>query len=95
MSYSRPGLRAAVFIDHSNITSPILEPICRKNERFDYEKFKEILFWKSKDEGTFMFMGVMDPIKPEKEKFMRYLERIGFVIITPIIANRSVIPSII
>ena len=80
MSFNRSGLKATVFIDHSNIASPILEPNYMKNERFDYKKFKGFLLQGYEDAGAFMFMGVADPIRPEKERFMTYLEKIDFVI---------------
>ena len=90
MSFNKSGLKAAVFIDHSNIASPILGPNCVRNERFDCKKFKDFLLQGYSDAGAFMFMGVMDPIKPEKEKFMTYFEKIGFIIMrVPLIKRRD------
>ena len=81
MSYNRKNLKAAVFIDHSNIASPILGPNYKKTKRISWKKLKCLLLNGYKDAGAFIFMGVMDPIRPEKEKFMTYLEKIGFVIL--------------
>ncbi|MFW9939439.1 MAG: NYN domain-containing protein [Candidatus Thorarchaeota archaeon] len=80
VSFNKEKLRAAVFIDHSNIASPLLEPNCRKHERIDYKKLKDVLFQGYKEGVAIMFMGVMDPMRPEKEKFMKYLEKIDFVL---------------
>ncbi|MFX1344141.1 MAG: NYN domain-containing protein [Promethearchaeota archaeon] len=80
MSLNKKKLKAAVFIDHSNIASPLLEPNCRKHERIDYKKLKDILFRGYREGIAIMFLGVMDPMRAEKEKFMRYLEKIEFVL---------------
>jgi len=74
-------MKAAVFIDHSNIASPILEPNCNKSVRINWKKLIDLLLNGYKDAGVFIFMAVMDPIKPKKEKFMAYLEKIGYVIL--------------
>ena len=80
MSLNKRKLKAAVFIDHSNIASPLLEPNYRKNKRIDYKKLKDILFQGYKEGVAIMFLGVMEPIRPEKEKFMRYLGKIDYVL---------------
>ncbi len=88
MSYNRTGLKAAVFIDRSNIASPILEPICIKSTRINYKKLKDLFLNGYKDAGAFIFMGVSDPIRPEKKEFIRYLEKIGLIVLTRPLAKR-------
>ena len=73
---AQQNMKAIVFIDHFNIASPLLEPNCRKNKRIDYKKFKDILLHGYKEGVAIMFMGVMEPMKPKKERFMKYLEKI-------------------
>jgi uncharacterized LabA/DUF88 family protein len=86
---SRNKLKAAVFIDHSNLASPILEPNCKKSKRIDYKKLKDILLRGYQDEGAFVFMGITDPIHPEKRKFMKYLEKIGLIALTRPLVKRK------
>ena len=81
-------LKAAVFVDHSNIASPILEPNLKKSVRIDYKKLKTLLFKGYKGEEAFVFMGVTDPIRPEKKEFMKYLENVGFLPLTRPLAKR-------
>jgi uncharacterized LabA/DUF88 family protein len=86
---SKNKLKAAVFIDHSNLASPILEPNCKKSRRIDYKKLRRVLLGEYHDMGTFMFMGVADPMLPKKQKFMSYLSTLEYVIITVPLIKRS------
>ena len=86
---SRNNLKAAVFIDHSNLASPILEPNCKKSRRIDYKKLKNVLLNGYTDKGTFMFMGVTEPMLPKKQKFMSYLGNLEYIIITVPLIRRS------
>ncbi|MFX1427971.1 MAG: NYN domain-containing protein [Promethearchaeota archaeon] len=85
---SNNSLKAAVFIDHSNIASPNLEPNLKKSKRIDYVKLKERLLQGFEGEAAFVFMGVTDPVRPEKKDFMRYLETAGFILLTRPLAKR-------
>jgi len=90
VGFNRSSLKAAVFIDHSNIASPILGPNCKSSIRINYKKFKDLLLHGYKDKGVFMFMGVTDPIRPEKKDFMRYLDKIDYVVLTtPLVKRRD------
>ena len=90
MSYvSRSKLKAVVFIDHSNLASPILEPNLRKCTRIDYKKLKMRLLNGYEGIGAYVFMGVPDPIRPEKEKFLSYIEKAGFITFTRPLAKRK------
>ena len=86
---SRNKLKAAVFIDHSNLASPILEPNFKKNRRIDYKKLKDVLLKGYQDEGAFMFMGIPDPIPPEKKEFMNYLLNTGIFVFTRPLVRRK------
>ena len=85
MNNEKVKLRAAVFIDHRNLVSPVLG-----TSVIDYKKLKQILFNGYKNLGSFIFMGVPDPIGLEKQKFIEYLNAIEYIVFpTPLIKRRD------
>ena len=71
-------LKAAMFMDHSNVASPILKKKEFRDYVINYRKLRKILLQDSICVGVFAFLGVTTPLKPEKRKFMNYLEMSGF-----------------
>jgi uncharacterized LabA/DUF88 family protein len=72
-------LRAAIFMDHSNLYSHIKDKPEFKDYRIDYSKLKDILLQGYVFAGNFAFLGVTNPLKPKKERFITYLENAGFI----------------
>lgn len=72
------ALRASIFMDHRNIFKEFQKMKEFKNYMIDYRRLRRILLKDFKSAGAFAFLGVHDPIPPEKELFMRYLEKSGW-----------------
>ena len=89
MEENQIKLKAAVFIDHSNIASPLLGPSCKHNQRIDYKKLKDLLLNGYEDGGAFIFMGVPDTLRPEKKDFIEYLGKVGYHVLTRPLAKRK------
>jgi uncharacterized LabA/DUF88 family protein len=75
-------LKAAIFLDHSNVYSHIKKKRELRGHDIDYQKFKEILLKDFISVGVFAFLGVTKPMKKRKENFINYLEEAGY---TPIL----------
>ncbi len=66
-------------MDHSNIYSHIEDKPELQNYRINYRKLKNILLQDYAPAGIYAFLGVTEPIKPKKERFINYLESAGFI----------------
>ena len=87
---SKSKLRAGIFLDHSNIYSPINKNKKLKKYAIDYLKLKEIMAQDYTLESAFAFLGVSDTIKPKKAKFIEYLGEIaGFIIMQRPLSTNS------
>jgi len=71
-------LKAAIFMDHANVAFPILKKKEFRDYVIDYRKMRKILLQDFIYAGAFAFLGVTNPVKPEKKRFMNYLEMSGF-----------------
>ncbi|MFX1479924.1 MAG: NYN domain-containing protein [Promethearchaeota archaeon] len=89
MNVKELNLKAALFIDHSNLAHPILNKKAYRNYAINYRTFKEIIFQEYTEQSSFIFMGVNEPLSTEKEKFMKYLENVGFLIMTRPVTERE------
>ena len=76
-------MRAAVFIDHRNLVTPILDQY-----EINYKKLQDILLKNFEDSGVFLFMGVIEPISKKKQKFLKYLEALGIIVFTTALVRR-------
>lgn len=74
-------LRAAIFLDHANFFLHMKDKEEFKDYRIDYNKLKDIVLQGHVSAGNFAFLGVTDPIKPTKKRFMDYLESTGFILL--------------
>jgi len=71
-------LKAAIFMDHSNIASPVLKEGKFKDYIINYRRLRKILIQGFICVGAYAFLGVTKPIKPKKKRFLDYLEMSGF-----------------
>ncbi len=67
-----------LFIDHANV----FHNLQRLNVRIDWRKFKEHLSRNKWLSGTLLYMGLPKNLFPKKKRFVVYLEKQGFVIIS-------------
>jgi len=87
----KSSLQAAIFLDHSNIWSPVFK--LKKYQKYiiDYIKLKERMALNYTLKGAYAFMGVSNPMKPEKDKFIKYLDGdTGFIpMLIPVAVKRN------
>lgn len=74
MEKIKSKLRAGIFLDHSNIATPIIE---QKKYIIDYKQLKERMALNYTITGAYAFMGVSNPIKQKKDNFIQYLRGDG------------------
>ena len=82
-------LRAAIFMDHSNVASPILKKEEFRDYIINYRELRRILFQGFIPVGAYAFLGVTDPVKREKEEFIDYLGKSGFTPLSRKLIERS------
>lgn len=82
-------LRATIFMDHSNVASPILQKEEFREFVIDFRKLRKMMFQEFIPAGAYAFLGVTNHVKPEKKKFMNYLEMSGFTILSRPLIQRS------
>lgn len=68
--------RVYIFCDHANVFHNLEE----QKIRIDYRKLKKILSNHHKLIGAIMFMGLHKEIRSKKDKFINYLEKVGWAI---------------
>ncbi len=68
--------RTIIFVDHANLFHNLLY----LGIRIDYEKLKEKLCGGKKILGSILYAGVSAKPYPKKRKFLKYVEKAGFVI---------------
>lgn len=77
------SLRASIFLDHENIYKHIQKRKNKeefKNHVINYREFRKLLLQDFTSAGVFAFLGVSDPLPPEKEIFINYLKMSGFTV---------------
>ena len=70
----KSSLQAAIFLDHSNIVTPVIKQKKYQEYVIDYKQLKEKMALNYSPEVAYAFMGVSNPLKPKKGNFIKYLD---------------------